>query len=235
MICIDKFLVQSTVVTAETTDEDITSTLFAKGDGRYVEENRLKVILVNPPNSPVLSLIKGTFKQVLAYEVSQLKDQILRKVESLIQSHSAPEDIEDSKMEKSEVRPAKDVEYKTMKDVEEPATDIEHKQTKDAEEPVKHVEHETMMMRGAELGKEEMKSKLRELKVKLSQAEVTISKLTEEGRSTAQERESIQQELGQYALCNGLLLHVHHVSDYTYSLIVLSSFKDVFRSILGAA
>ncbi|XP_057496701.1 vesicle-associated protein 2-2-like [Actinidia eriantha] len=165
----------------------------------YVEENRLKVILVSPPNSPVLSPVKGTFKQVLAYEVSLLKDQILRKVESLIQSHTAPEDIEDSKMEKSEeVRPAKDVEYKTMKDVEEPAMDIEHKQTKDAEEPVKHVEHETMIdEEELKLGKdiEEMKSKLRELKVKLSQAEVTISKLTEEGRSTAQERESIQQEL----------------------------------------
>ena len=84
-----------------------------------------------------------------------------------------PEDVEGSKMEKSEeVRPEKDVEYKTMKDVEEPAKDIKHKRTKDVEEPVKDVEHETMIdEEELKLGKdiEEMKSKLRELKVKLIQ------------------------------------------------------------------
>ncbi|PSS19621.1 Vesicle-associated protein 2-2, N-terminally processed like [Actinidia chinensis var. chinensis] len=175
MICNDKFLVQSTVVPSGTTDEDITSSLFAKDAGRYVEENKLKVILVSPPNYPALSPLNGTFKQV------------------------PPEDVEGSKMEKSEeIRPAKDVEYKTMKDVQEPATDVEHKQTKDAEVPAKGVEHETMkdeeeLKLGTDI--EEMKLKLSELKVKLSQAEVTISKLTEEGRLTAQERESIRQEL----------------------------------------
>ena len=84
-----------------------------------------------------------------------------------------PEDVEGSKMEKSEeVRPAKDVEYKTMKDVQEPATAVEHKRTKDSEEPAKDVEHETMkdeeeLKLGTDI--EEMKSKLSELKVKLSQ------------------------------------------------------------------
>ncbi|GFY94828.1 vamp/synaptobrevin-associated protein 27-2 [Actinidia rufa] len=188
MICNDKFLVQSTVVPSGTTDEDITSSLFAKDAGRYVEENKLKVILVSPPNYPALSALNGTFKQ------------------------APPEDVEDSKMEKSEeVRPAKDVEYKTLKDVQEPATDVEHKRTKDAEEPAKDVEHETMkyeeeLKLGTDI--EEMKLKLSELKVKLSQAEVTISKLTEEGRSTAQERESIRQELVRqtFAMLHSLLI-----------------------------
>ncbi|GFY94825.1 hypothetical protein Acr_10g0002100 [Actinidia rufa] len=69
-----------------------------------------------------------------------------------------PEDVEDSKMVKSEeVRPANDVEYKTMKDVQELATDVEHKRTKDADEPAKDVEHETMKY-------EEESAKLSELK-----------------------------------------------------------------------
>ncbi|XP_028086751.1 vesicle-associated protein 2-2-like [Camellia sinensis] len=88
MICKDQFLVQSTVVPAGTSDDDITPSIFAKDDVRYVEENKLKVVLVSPSNSPVLSPINRTLKQVLAYEPSILKDQVLRKVESLTQRHT---------------------------------------------------------------------------------------------------------------------------------------------------
>ncbi|KAF8017923.1 hypothetical protein BT93_H2974 [Corymbia citriodora subsp. variegata] len=65
MICKDKFLVQGTVVPPGTTEEDITSATFVKAEGRYVEENKLRVSLISPPHSPDLSPINGTFKQGL--------------------------------------------------------------------------------------------------------------------------------------------------------------------------
>ncbi|KAL7234961.1 hypothetical protein ACSBR1_018436 [Camellia fascicularis] len=151
MICKDRFLVQSTVVPAGTTDEDVDPGMFAKDFGRYVEENKMRVILVSPPNSPVLSPINGTLKHVPAYEDSTLKDQVLRKLESFTPRHTVTKDVE-AKMENSkEVKPAKDVVYKTMKDMEEPARDVEYKTMKDVdyktlkdmEEPAKDVEYKT--------------------------------------------------------------------------------------------
>ncbi|XP_059651056.1 vesicle-associated protein 1-4-like [Cornus florida] len=83
MICEDKFLVQSTVVPEGTTKEDITASTFAEDDGKYIQESKLRVILVSPPNPPVLSPISGTLKQVPAYEPSIPKDQLLSKVATL--------------------------------------------------------------------------------------------------------------------------------------------------------
>jgi len=285
MVCKDKFLVQSTVVPEGTTDEDINASMFAKDDGRYIEENKLTVILVSPPNSPVLSPINGTLKQVSAYETSTLKDQFLRKIESFTPPHKVViDDVKWSNKENSEeLKPAKDegyrpmkvveppvtdaeyttmkdVECKTMKDVEEeePTNDVEYKTMKDMEAPTndagyikrkdveaptkdagyikrkdveaptkdagyikrkdveeptkeagyikrKDVEEPTkdtgyIKMKDVEELKlvkdiEDMKSKLNELDSKLSEAEVTISKLTEERRWTAQQIEGLRQEL----------------------------------------
>ncbi|PSS24888.1 Vesicle-associated protein 2-2, N-terminally processed like [Actinidia chinensis var. chinensis] len=183
MICKDKFLVQCTVVRAGTTDEDINSSMFAKDNGRYIEENKLRVILISPPNSPILSPINGTLKHVPPYEASILKDQVLRQVERFTPRQTDTND-EESKMEKSEVaKPAKNVEYKTTKEVEEPAKTVKYTATQYMEE-LKFVKDN-----------EEMKSKINELESKLSEAKVTISKLTEERRWTSQERESLRQEL----------------------------------------
>ncbi|KAK7391952.1 hypothetical protein VNO78_20376 [Psophocarpus tetragonolobus] len=78
MVCKDKFLIQSTMVTAETTSEDVTSSLFVKDGSKYVEENKLKVTLISPPNSPDLSPINGDFKNGLDHEEVQIyrKDEI---------------------------------------------------------------------------------------------------------------------------------------------------------------
>ncbi|KAJ0013855.1 hypothetical protein Pint_20635 [Pistacia integerrima] len=78
MVCKDKFLIQSTVVPVGTTDEDITASMFARDDGRYIQENKLKVTLISPPNSPVLSPINGSLKQGPAYEASILEDPVSR-------------------------------------------------------------------------------------------------------------------------------------------------------------
>lgn len=80
MICKDKFLIQGTVVPPDTTEEDITSGMFSKDEGRYVEENKLRVSLISPPRSPDLSPINGTFKQDLS-EAPFKKEQGLSGVD----------------------------------------------------------------------------------------------------------------------------------------------------------
>ncbi|KAJ1686850.1 hypothetical protein LUZ63_018240 [Rhynchospora breviuscula] len=52
----DKFLVQVTVVPFGTTEEDIIPEFFSKESGRYIEESKLRVVLISPPNSPDHSL-----------------------------------------------------------------------------------------------------------------------------------------------------------------------------------
>ncbi|GLT75041.1 hypothetical protein SLA2020_467950 [Shorea laevis] len=76
MTCKDKFLIQSTIVPVGTTDEDITASTFAKDDERYVEEDKLKVILISPPHSPAMSPINGTLKQGPAYEELMVKEPV---------------------------------------------------------------------------------------------------------------------------------------------------------------
>ncbi|XP_018450260.2 vesicle-associated protein 2-2 isoform X1 [Raphanus sativus] len=83
MVCKDKFLIQSTAVPEETTDEDITASMFSKAEGRHVEENKLRVTLVMPSDSPELSPIKGTLKQEAVFEDSILKDRLHGQSESL--------------------------------------------------------------------------------------------------------------------------------------------------------
>ncbi|XP_058082276.1 vesicle-associated protein 2-2-like isoform X2 [Magnolia sinica] len=81
--CRDKFLIQSMVVPFGTTVEDITSSLFTKENGRYIEENKLKVILVSLPHSQVLLPINGALKQDPAHETSTLRDHLLSGDENL--------------------------------------------------------------------------------------------------------------------------------------------------------
>ncbi|XP_019187704.1 PREDICTED: vesicle-associated protein 2-2-like isoform X2 [Ipomoea nil] len=73
MICKDKFLVQGATVPEGTTEEDITSEMFAKDDGKYVQENKLRVILVIPSETPVQSPMNGVHshqsRSVLADDV----------------------------------------------------------------------------------------------------------------------------------------------------------------------
>ncbi|KAK9919656.1 hypothetical protein M0R45_028242 [Rubus argutus] len=266
MECRDKFLIQSTIVSSGTTDEDITASMFAKDDGKYIEEKKLRVILISPPDSPTLSPIKVDLKQGQGHEALMLNDQVFGGVETLPQQKMFAKDVkfravnsEESKPSKDtevkpakpvelkltkdeELKPAKDVELKLpkyvelkpVKDVEsiptnavdmEPAKDaqlkpamvVELKPAKDMElKPAKNVELKPSEDLQLKLAKdvaldtakvaedltlvkdiEEMKSKLNELELKLSQAEVTILKLTEERSSSIQEIKNLQEQLGE--------------------------------------
>ncbi|KAK3023619.1 hypothetical protein RJ639_043887 [Escallonia herrerae] len=227
MICKDKFLLQSTVVPEGTTDEDITPSMFAKDYGKYVQEKKLRVILVSlSPDSPVLSPINGTLKQLPVYQLPTLEDQLLSTVDNYSSDHKDIEDMEEFKMGYGEqLELAKDVESKTRKDVDtksrkdvdsKTTKDVESKTTKDVEsKTTKDVESKTTEdvesnttkdVEDLKLVKdiEEMKSKLNDLELKLREAEVTISKLTEDRRLTTQEGVILREELATLRSSRGI-------------------------------
>ncbi|XP_029124058.1 vesicle-associated protein 1-2 isoform X2 [Elaeis guineensis] len=99
----DKFLVQSTTVPYGTTDEEVIPSFFSKENGRYIEENKMRVVLVSPPHSPVLQPLNGALKQEPVYEAPDLKEtpvstnQEMNGVENLHPFHVA-KDAEDLKL-----------------------------------------------------------------------------------------------------------------------------------------
>ncbi|KAL6132611.1 hypothetical protein ACLB2K_064851 [Fragaria x ananassa] len=263
--CKDKFLIQSTAVSSETTDADITASMFAKDEGKYVEEKKLRVFYISPPDSPMLSPIKVDLKQGQGHEASMLNDPVFSGVETLpphkmvskdgkfravnseeskpsketevkpakhvemkvrkeeelkpaeavelkptkYEALEATEDVESKSTNAADMEPAKDVELKSAKVVElEPAKDMElnHaknvemkpsealllKRVKDVEADKAHVVEDLKLVKDIE----EMKSKLLELELKLCQAEVTISKLTEERSLSIQEIKDLKEQLG---------------------------------------
>ncbi|XAR54701.1 hypothetical protein NMG60_11029958 [Bertholletia excelsa] len=183
MICLDKFLVQRRVVPAGTAAKDITCCMFGKYDGSCVYESKLRVIVVSPLNSPVQLPINRTFKQVPAYKAAILMDQVPGEVESLNQHRTVDENAEPKMKNSEEVLLPKDVEYKTINVVQEPAKDVEHKSMKDVEE--------LKVVNDIEL----MKTKLNEFELKLSEAAITVTKLAEERGFSVLQLEIIQLEL----------------------------------------
>ncbi|WCJ43259.1 Vesicle-associated protein 2-2 [Euphorbia peplus] len=95
ILCKDKFLIQSTVVPVGTTDKDITPLMFNRAEGKLIEEIKLKVALISPPQSPVLSPINGVLKQGPLFDPSALGDQILNKVDNTAKVHSVANNEKD--------------------------------------------------------------------------------------------------------------------------------------------
>ncbi|GAV87610.1 Motile_Sperm domain-containing protein, partial [Cephalotus follicularis] len=123
----DKFLIQSTVVPFGTTEEDITSDMFAKDSGKFIEDVKLRVVLVSPPQSPVMLPINREFKQETCHETSMQKDRVLNGVENFCPPHRAANDVErfEAAMDTDELIATKCLEARLAKDVEEikPAKD----------------------------------------------------------------------------------------------------------------
>ncbi|RAL50471.1 hypothetical protein DM860_016938 [Cuscuta australis] len=255
MVCKDKFLVQSKVVPDGTSDKDITSETFSKDDGKYVQENKLRVVLVSPNKSPVISQVDGARSIPLNIESSPPKwlgdfidgePQVTRQrpankgvkqeyqvdhVEEKFPEIDPTKDVEKAKRG-NDINARKSVEtnlyspvilqtdgghghpvdfessppkwlgdhlnVETQLPPQTPAEEaVEHSQEESAE--TEHCEIETI--KGVEEREEleneinAMKSMLNALELKLSEAEATISKLTEETRVSAQEKESLRAEL----------------------------------------
>ncbi|XP_075506709.1 vesicle-associated protein 2-2-like isoform X2 [Primulina tabacum] len=66
--CKDKFLIQSTVVPFGTTEEGITSDMFAKDSEHHIEETKIRVVLTSAPNSPGKLPVHGILKQEESHE-----------------------------------------------------------------------------------------------------------------------------------------------------------------------
>ncbi|BFG15189.1 hypothetical protein CerSpe_014630 [Prunus speciosa] len=187
--CKDKFLILSTVIPFGTTEEEITSDMFSKDSGKYIEEKKLRVVLISPPSSPVFVPINGESKQDPCYENSVKKDRVLSGVENIPPPHGVAEDAEgfETYKDMDESRAVKDVEeLKPAKDVVElkPANVVEElKPAKDA------------VALNLTKDFEELKLKLNTVDSKLKEADLTIMKLTEERSMTTREKNMLKHEL----------------------------------------
>ncbi|KAJ4969229.1 hypothetical protein NE237_015930 [Protea cynaroides] len=188
MQCKDKFLIQSTIVPFGTTEEDIIPSMFMKDGSKYIEENKLKVVLVTPVHSPKLQRINGTLKLDRAHEASIPRNQMLNGVENYSPSYMVASAVE-------ELKPGKEVDSKPAKSVEEFKLEKEIEELKLAKD---NEEKKLAKVTG------ELNSKLNEWKVKLSEADNSITKLTVEGTTIIQERDSLRQELAVLRRTNGV-------------------------------
>ncbi|GMY27642.1 vesicle-associated protein 2-2-like isoform X2 [Fagus crenata] len=175
MQCKDKFLIQSTIVPFGSTEEDITSDMFAKDSGKYIVEKKLRVILIIPPPSPVLLPINGVLKQDPPFEASVQKDRVLSGLENIPPPQRVDEDV-------------KGVE--TAEEMDESRADSIPTYNVEVLKPVKNDVELNLAM-----DFEDLKSKLNVMDSKLTEAELTITKLTEERSMTTREKDRLKHEL----------------------------------------
>ncbi|XP_009803909.1 vesicle-associated protein 2-2-like [Nicotiana sylvestris] len=99
MQCKDKFLIQGTVVPFGTSEEEITPSMFNKDNRKYIEECKLRVVLVSPPKSPVLQPANGISKQGAPIETSMQQEKFPSGVENLPPAQTVSKNKKDIKFE----------------------------------------------------------------------------------------------------------------------------------------
>ncbi|XP_028759815.1 vesicle-associated protein 2-2 [Neltuma alba] len=178
MECKDKFLIQSTVVPSGTTEDDITSDMFAKVDGKLTEEKKLRVVLTSPPSSPVLLPVNGDTKQDPSNEIHLQRDRVLP---SGVENIPPPTDAEDVKG------------FETAQDMGQDRA-IKNNVSGQAEN-VDDIEAKDALQLNLAKDSEELKSRLNLMDSKLREAELVIKKLDEERRVSTQEKDMLKHEL----------------------------------------
>ncbi|PHT58826.1 Vesicle-associated protein 1-1 [Capsicum baccatum] len=106
MQCKDKFLIQCTVVPFGTSEEEIPPSMFNKDNGKYIEECKLKVVLVSPPQSPVLQPANGISKQGVSIETSMQQEKFPSGVENLPPIQTVVKNNKDYKYEEETEEPS---------------------------------------------------------------------------------------------------------------------------------
>nr|GLL43770.1 vesicle-associated protein 2-2-like [Ipomoea trifida] len=96
MQCKDKFLIQSTVVPFGKMEE-VMPEMFTKDEGKYIQENKIRVFLISPPQSPVLQPVNGVLKEESPDNTSTLKEKLPIGVENLPPPHTLIDNSEDTK------------------------------------------------------------------------------------------------------------------------------------------
>ncbi|GAB4843551.1 hypothetical protein Ancab_013514 [Ancistrocladus abbreviatus] len=200
--CKDKFLIQSTVVPNGTTEEDITSDMFAKDSGKLIEEKKLKVVLVGQSTSlPVHSDVN----QHPSHDASTRKDHVARGVENV---HSPQKDEEfrsatpvDALRFTNDVKPTvtedSDSELRSAKSFE--SSFVEH------EVDVKFTKENTDKLTNEVA---ELALKLDILESKLAETELSKFQLREERSRAMREKEAVEKELAQ------IRRHIHAKTVY---------------------
>lgn len=123
MICKDKFLIQSVVVPAGTSDKDITPAMFVKDVGKYVNEVKLRVALISPSEPEVVSPISGGLKQDPFFGDADP----VNRVTTRLPSQKVANGVEFKKHNDRLVNTARDVELKPEKD------NVDHQKSKPSE------------------------------------------------------------------------------------------------------
>uniref|UniRef100_M1APX9 VAP27-2 n=1 Tax=Solanum tuberosum TaxID=4113 RepID=M1APX9_SOLTU len=103
--CKDKFLIQCTVVPFGTNEEEIPPSMFNKDNGKYIDECKLKVVLVSPPQSPVLQPANGISKQGASIETSMQQEKFPSGVENLPPAQTVVKNNKDIKFEEETEEP----------------------------------------------------------------------------------------------------------------------------------
>ncbi|KAK7387853.1 hypothetical protein VNO78_22649 [Psophocarpus tetragonolobus] len=179
MHCKDKFLIQSTVVPFGTSEDDITSDMFSKDSGKYIEEKKLRVVLISPPSSPVLLPVNGDMKHDPSNEINAQKDRVPTGVENIPPPRKFSEEVKG-------LEPAQDMKKDRGDE------DIVPRQAENAGD-MKLTKDDFQLNSNNEF--EELKSKLSVIDSKLREAEVTITKLSEERCRNTQEKDLLKKEL----------------------------------------
>ncbi|XP_057753658.1 vesicle-associated protein 1-1-like [Arachis stenosperma] len=180
MQCKDKFLIQSTIVPFGTTEDDITSDMFAKDSGKYIEEKKLRVVLISPSSSPVLLPVNGDAKQE-SNKVPMEKDRVPSGVENIPPPLKVCEEFKG---------------LETAKNMEEDRRDedVVARHSENENVPDIKPENDAAQLNSAE-EYEQLKSRLSIMDTKLRAADVTILKLDEEMRMNTQEKDLLRKEL----------------------------------------
>ncbi|CAK9328324.1 unnamed protein product [Citrullus colocynthis] len=199
MLCKDKFLIQSTVVPADTADEDITSSLFSKEGGKYIEEQKLGVTLVSPPISPVFSPVdEAKREEEVALGVTE-PNNLCKAVEEIVEQEPLNKNhVPSNAMEPEPASLANDF-------VDGNGEDLEM---------IKHLE--------------ELKLKLSELELKLCQAQNAISKLKEEKQISIQETKLLQENFSELRKTELNSVQVGFPVLYLYMVALVCTFLGRF-------
>ncbi|XP_042469067.1 vesicle-associated protein 1-1-like isoform X2 [Zingiber officinale] len=192
----DKFLVQSTVVPYGTTDEDIVPSFFSKENGRYIQENKLKVVLVSPPTLALPEPFNGTSIQKPAYEIIESAETCIASND--VSQHEPANEVSNSKMpsNSNEVSDLKKFSESKDDNVEQESIHQNHKSNEthiSSDQAFNEVDSIPPSL--VEKDIEELRLKLGNLELKLNEAEKTIMNLRKEKDSASQEGNKLQQEI----------------------------------------
>lgn len=220
MLCKDKFLIQSIVVPADTTDEDITSGLFAKDGEKYIEEQKLVVTFVSPSSSPVFSPIDESVKEEVTLGISE-PNNLCAGVERILDQEPPNKNDEvsdgvDSLPPKSMVPGVATEPRDDSKEEPEPASL--------ADDFIDGDEEELEMIKNLE----ELKLKLSGLELKLCQAQNAISKLKEEKQISIQETKFLQENFSELKRTELKRVQVGFPVLYLYMVALVCTFLGRF-------